>query len=192
MSFWKKRPQDAPTSVSSKTGGWSSVDDAAKKDVTPSKPGDAPVTAATERLPAVGAGNALVAPAPILTTANGNAESAIDAIEKRFGSVRSALGPGTNIQGKLSFDVAVRIDGELGGEVYSSQPVIIGPGGKVKASIQASSLIILGNVEGEVSARDRVEVLKGGTLSGSVNAPVFVLEEEGSFNGTVSMKKKQK
>jgi cytoskeletal protein CcmA (bactofilin family) len=190
VSFWKKRPQDAPIPAA-KTGGWSS-DNGSKKSGG-SISGATSSAAAPAAVPEKTASSAsIVTQPPISAVGSLSPEAALDAIEKRFGSVRSALGAGTNIQGKLSFDVAVRIDGELGGEVYSSQPVIIGPGGKVKASIQASSLIILGNVEGEVSVRDRVEILKGGALNGSVHAPVFVLEEDGVFNGTISMKKKQK
>lgn len=113
--------------------------------------------------------------------------SALDTLERRFGTIRSALGSGTNIQGKLNFDVPVRIDGELGGEIYSSQPVIVGPSAKIQASIEAATLIILGSVEGDVIATDRVEVFKGGSLNGAVQSPVFVLEEDGLFNGRLVM-----
>lgn len=169
MSFWKKRSE---SNSQKKAGGPSSVSDVEKQKeksvATAAAPQSAPLQNAAASTPVE--------------------DPTIYAIEQRFGKVRSALSAGTNIQGKLSFDVAVRIDGELGGEIYSSQPIIVGPKGRISASIETSSLIVLGKVEGDVTARERVEVLKGGSLSGDIRSPVFVLEEEGNFNGSLAMK----
>jgi cytoskeletal protein CcmA (bactofilin family) len=105
----------------------------------------------------------------------------------RFGKLRSALGPGTVIQGKLSFDTPVRIDGKLSGEIYSSQAIIVGAGGSVEGDIEVASLIVLGLVRGKVVAHDRIEVLQGGRLEADFAAPIFTMEEGGLFNGRCSM-----
>ncbi|MFM1847623.1 MAG: hypothetical protein RL417_1097 [Pseudomonadota bacterium] len=107
----------------------------------------------------------------------------------RFGKLRSALGPGTVIQGKLSFDTPVRIDGKLSGEIFSSQAIIVGAGGSVEGEIEVASLIVLGVVKGNVLAHERIEVLQGGRLEADFSAPVFTMEDGGSFNGRASMVK---
>ena len=55
---------------------------------------------------------------------NTNTKRAADleeCLSEKYGKVRSALGPGTVIQGRLSFDTPVRIDGTLSGDISSSE-----------------------------------------------------------------------
>lgn len=110
-----------------------------------------------------------------------------DRLNERFGKPRSALGPGTVVQGKLSFDTPVRIDGKLTGEIVSTKAVIIGIQGVVEAQLHAEAVIVLGKVKGDVVAKDRIEILAGGSIEGSIKTPLFLLEEGGIFNGTCSM-----
>lgn len=105
-----------------------------------------------------------------------------DPVEDRFSKIRSALGSGTIIQGKLSFDSPVRIDGKLSGEVFSSKPFYVGKTGQVDAQIEVAALVVAGNVRGRIQAQERVEVLKGGSLSGDVISPVLVVEEGADLN----------
>ncbi len=107
----------------------------------------------------------------------------------KFGKVRSALSEGTVIQGKLSFDTPVRIDGKLSGEVYSTSALIVGEGGEIDADVQAESLIILGQVKGTVQVSGRVELLEGGRLEGDVKTPVLVIQENTVFEGNCTMGK---
>ena len=106
---------------------------------------------------------------------------------ERYGKIRSALGPGTVIQGKLSFDTPVRIDGKLSGEVFSTNVLIIGESGSVEAEIDASSLIIMGKVRGHIRVAERVEIHPGGSVDGDIDAPCFVVHEGASFNGKCAM-----
>ncbi len=110
-----------------------------------------------------------------------------DVLTERFGKARSALGEGTVIQGKLSFDTPVRIDGKLSGEIFSSKVLIVGPSGHIDASIEAASLVILGSVKGTISASERVELWSGASLEGVVTTPVLVIQDGSSFIGTSHM-----
>lgn len=110
-----------------------------------------------------------------------------DRLEQRYGKARSALGSGTVIQGKLSFDTPVRIDGKLGGEIFSSKALIVGPTGSVNAEVQVAALVVMGSMTGNIVAADRVEVLKGGRVDGNITAPVIFIEEGAVFNGQCSM-----
>ncbi|MCB0320154.1 MAG: polymer-forming cytoskeletal protein [Bdellovibrionales bacterium] len=108
-------------------------------------------------------------------------------LEKRYGTVRSALGKGTVIQGKLSFDTPVRIDGELTGEVFSSSVLIVGETGKISADLNVETLIVLGSVSGEVRARKRLELHGCGKFVGSVETPSVTVEEGAHFEGICKM-----
>ncbi len=115
----------------------------------------------------------------------------VDAVLEKFGKVRSALGTGTVIQGKLTFDTPVRIDGRLSGEIFSSAALVVGPAGIVDATVEVSQLVVLGSVKGSVTAADRVEVYSGGTLEGTVNTPVLIIEKGCAFNGDCRMPQKE-
>jgi len=110
-----------------------------------------------------------------------------DVLVERFGKARSALGEGTVIQGKLSFDTPVRIDGKLSGEIFSSKVLIIGPSGHIDATIEAACLVILGAVTGTINASERVELWAGASLDGIVKSPVIVIQEGSRFTGTSHM-----
>lgn len=120
--------------------------------------------------------------APIIPT---TASSKTD--DERYGKVRSALGPGTIIQGKLSFDSTVSIDGKLTGEIFSSKTLLVGPSGLVDAHIDVASLIIKGTVKGVVRATERVEICEGGQLLGDVSTPSLVIQEGCVFSGNCVM-----
>ena len=116
----------------------------------------------------------------------------VEAVLDRYGKIRSALGSGTTIQGKLTFDTPVRIDGRLSGEIFSTAALIVGQTGVVDATVEVSSLIILGSVKGSVKTTERVEVYAGGVLEGSVISPVMVLEKGCAFNGECRMPQKER
>jgi len=111
-------------------------------------------------------------------------------LARRFGSrVKSALGPGATIQGKLTFESPVRIDGSLMGEVTSTSTLIVGDQGNVKAEVKVGSLVVLGQVTGNVVAQDLVEIKKGGRLEADVQAGRLVIEDGGYFQGKCTMRK---
>lgn len=110
-----------------------------------------------------------------------------DSIADRFGKVRSALGPGTVIQGKLSFDTPVRIDGKLSGEIFSSKALIIGEAGEIDATVEVACLIILGKMRGKVKATEKIELYGSGSLDGDITTPAFAMQEGAHFSGKCHM-----
>ena len=108
--------------------------------------------------------------------------------DQRLNSLRSALSEGTVIQGKLSFDTPVRIDGKLNGQVFSTDALYVGAKGEIQAEIEVAELIVKGCVKGNVKAWRRVEIHAGGSVSGKIQTPVLVLQEGGMLDADVSMK----
>jgi cytoskeletal protein CcmA (bactofilin family) len=124
-----------------------------------------------------------------ITEAGGQGANLEESLKKRFGKLRSALGPGTVIQGKLSFDTPVRIDGKLTGEVFSSTALIVGAEGRIDAKIVVASLIVMGEVKGTIIASEKVELFPGGVLDGDVQTPVLCIQEGSLFNGKCDMRR---
>ncbi len=178
MAFWKKKEEENVQTVKT-IGGWSQSGNIQTSSGS-NQAGDGDRNKASALLASALAKNES-------SSSGMNRDNLDDYLDKRFGKLRSALGSGTVIQGKLSFDAPVRIDGQLSGEVYSSKPLIIGPRGQVSADLDVAELIILGKVKGKVKVRERVEVLGQGILEADVTTPVFVVEHGAIFDGKISM-----
>jgi cytoskeletal protein CcmA (bactofilin family) len=100
---------------------------------------------------------------------------------------QALLGQGSRIEGRLSFDASVRIDGQVEGEIAAKETVLIGESAVVSAQIQGSTVIILGRVNGDVTARKRVELRAPGRLIGNLNTPALVIHEGVTFEGHCTM-----
>lgn len=110
--------------------------------------------------------------------------SAYQDIKRRFGSnIKSALGPGTVIEGTFSFDQPVCIDGTLTGQIQSTSVLIVGEQAEVNAKIEVGGIIVLGKVRGEIKAKELVEVRSTGELNADVYSPRLVIEDGAIFNG---------
>jgi cytoskeletal protein CcmA (bactofilin family) len=101
-----------------------------------------------------------------------------------FGEIRAFLGEGTQFKGVLSFAGAVRIDGHLEGEIVGEELLIIGEPAQVKAEIEVGTLVVSGRVQGAISARERVELLRPGRVTGTIRTPCLVVAEGAVFKGT--------
>jgi len=97
------------------------------------------------------------------------------------------LGQGSRIEGRLSFEASVRIDGQVEGEISAKDTVLIGESAVVSAQIQASTVIVLGRVNGDVTARKRVELRAPARLIGNLNTPGLVIHEGVTFEGHCTM-----
>jgi cytoskeletal protein CcmA (bactofilin family) len=104
-----------------------------------------------------------------------------------FGEIRAFLGEGTQFKGVLSFAGAVRIDGQVEGEVVGEELLIIGEPGQVKAEIEVGTLVVSGRVQGNITARTRVELLSPSRVSGTIRTPCLVVTEGALFNGNCEM-----
>lgn len=101
--------------------------------------------------------------------------------------VSAFLGKGTSFNGRLLFEGTVRIDGNFTGDIFTRDTLIVGQDAEVRAQIDADTVIVAGQVEGEVRAMSRVEIQAGGVLRGDVTSPVLKIEEGGLFEGKTRM-----
>lgn len=101
------------------------------------------------------------------------------------------MGPGTEIQGELRFQDAVRVDGKFNGSVESAGSLLVGETGLVVAKIKIGRLSVSGRVEGSIIATEKVEILHTGKIIGDVVTPILVVEEGAILEGKCSMMKSE-
>jgi cytoskeletal protein CcmA (bactofilin family) len=101
--------------------------------------------------------------------------------------VQAHLGQGSRVEGKLTFEGSVRIDGQVEGEISAQDTVIIGEGAEVTAQIHANSIVVQGRVNGDLTARKRVELKAPAALVGNINTPSLIIHEGVVFEGHCTM-----
>ena len=109
--------------------------------------------------------------------------------KKPDSGLRTVVGSGTIISGRISIQGSGRIDGAVEGEVIVSDMVAIGEDGKIKGDVVADAIIIGGLVEGNVYASQRIVLESKGVLIGDLVAPKVVINEGTRFNGSCNMMK---
>jgi cytoskeletal protein CcmA (bactofilin family) len=97
------------------------------------------------------------------------------------------LGKGSRVSGKLNFDGSVEVDGHVEGEISAQETLILGEGAVVTAQISGNTVVIMGQVTGDISARKRAEISARGKLYGNIVTPSLVVHEGAIFEGHCSM-----
>ena len=97
------------------------------------------------------------------------------------------LGQGCRLTGVLNVRGMMRIDGFVEGEVFGSDVIQVGKEGKIEATVRAKHIVAQGPLRGDIAAQEKVELLAPAQVEGSIDSPVFLLEEGVFVNGTLKM-----
>lgn len=106
-----------------------------------------------------------------------------------MGQVTALLDHGAHFDGRLSFEGTVRIGGHFQGEIFTNDTLVINPGAKVEAQIEADIVIISGFVKGNIFARSRVVMHPPAIFKGTVTTPSLRIDEGVVFEGASYMPK---
>ena len=96
---------------------------------------------------------------------------------------------GSEIEGRYTFSGTVMLNGRFKGEISTTDTLIIGDKGVMNGDVRAGRVLISGEVVGNVSAAERVELKRTARVFGDVEAPVVVVEEGVLFEGHCRMTK---
>ena len=108
--------------------------------------------------------------------------------QRSVAEVKTAvIGPNIRIQGELSGDEDLVVEGRVEGKISVSKGLRIGPQAQVNAEIKAHHVVIAGRVVGNVTATERVEILPSGVLEGNIRSPKIAIAEGAQFKGSVDM-----
>jgi cytoskeletal protein CcmA (bactofilin family) len=101
------------------------------------------------------------------------------------------IGKSVVIKGELNGSEDLMIEGHVEGKIELKDHVLtIGPNGRIKAQVFAKSVIVLGEVNGNVTASEKVDIRDGGAVDGDIVSPRVAIAEGAHFRGTVDMQKK--
>jgi cytoskeletal protein CcmA (bactofilin family) len=101
------------------------------------------------------------------------------------------IGKSVVIKGELNGSEDLTIEGHVEGKIELKDHVLtIGPNGKIKAQVHAKSVIVLGEVNGNVTASEKVDIRDGGSVDGDIIAPRVAIAEGAHFRGSVDMQRK--
>jgi cytoskeletal protein CcmA (bactofilin family) len=100
------------------------------------------------------------------------------------------IGKSVVIKGELTGSEDLTIEGHVEGKIELRQNVLtIGPNGKIKAQVFAKSVIILGEVTGNVTASEKVDLRDNGSVDGDIAAPRVGIAEGAHFRGSIDMQR---
>jgi cytoskeletal protein CcmA (bactofilin family) len=100
------------------------------------------------------------------------------------------IGKSVVIKGELTGSEDLTIEGHVEGKIELRQNVLtIGPNGKIKAQVFAKSVVILGEVTGNVTASEKVDLRDNGSVDGDIAAPRVAIAESAHFRGSIDMQR---
>jgi cytoskeletal protein CcmA (bactofilin family) len=102
-------------------------------------------------------------------------------------TLNALLGPGSVVEGKVSFQGQVRIDGRFTGEITTTDLLIIGEQAKVAAEISCGSAVVSGEVTGNITATASVELHQPARVTGAIATPSLSIDKGVVFNGISKM-----
>lgn len=104
--------------------------------------------------------------------------------------IDTVIGKNTELKGTIKSTGTVRVDGTFEGEIETTSDLVIGEEGIVRAQVKAVTVIIAGNLEGDIDCQGRLELVPTGTLVGNAKAGILVIEEGATFKGQIEMSMK--
>src|SRR5882724_3375328 len=143
---------------------------------TPGRPGEPERPAAPAPAPTFSAASepAPAAPRPVATTT----------------ADQATIGKSLVIKGEVTGSESLYIDGRVEGSInLSGNRVTVGRNGVVSANINAREIVVLGNVRGNLTASDRVDIRSEGSLTGNVVAARISIEDGAFFKGGIVLRK---
>ena len=101
------------------------------------------------------------------------------------------IGKSVVIKGELNGSEDLTIEGHVEGTIELRDHVLtIGPNGKIKAQVFAKAVIVLGEVTGNVTASEKVDIRDNGSVDGDIISPRVAIAEGAHFRGSVDMQRK--
>ena len=94
---------------------------------------------------------------------------------------------GSRVTGQLTFQGSARIEGNVDGEIQCHGTLTIGERAEVRAKISGDVVVIRGKVEGNVVAKEKVELVAPARLFGDIDTPRLIITEGVVFDGDCTM-----
>ena len=97
------------------------------------------------------------------------------------------LGAGAEFEGKLTFKGTVRIDAKFTGSIVTNDVLVVGEHARIEAEITCGTVVVQGEVNGNIKAKNAVEVHRSAKLRGNIETPSLMVEKGAFLQGEVKM-----
>ncbi len=98
------------------------------------------------------------------------------------------LGRSVVLRGELTGTEDLVIEGQFDGNInVQDNSLTVGPEGHVKAEVRARRVVIHGSLNGNISAREKIEIRKSGHVEGDLLAASIGIEEGAYFKGSIEI-----
>ena len=102
------------------------------------------------------------------------------------------IGKSIVVKGELSGNEDLRVEGRVEGKIDLNQNLLtVGESGKVKAQIFAKTVVIIGEVLGNVTAVEKVSIQEKGVVDGDISSPRVAIAEGAHFRGSIDMRRSE-
>jgi cytoskeletal protein CcmA (bactofilin family) len=106
----------------------------------------------------------------------------------RSSRTQAQIGKALKLKGEITGSEDVYVDGEVEGTIeLRENGLTVGPNGNVRAHVKARSITVLGRLQGNVNAGERIEIRKTGSLEGDLVTPRVVIEDGAVFRGSIDI-----
>ena len=102
----------------------------------------------------------------------------------------ASIGKAVKVNGQIYSKEDLYVDGDVEGTIeLHDNKLTIGPNGKVHAAVKAREVVVLGTIQGNVEASDRLEIRKDGRLVGDIRTARIIIEDGAYFKGSIDIVK---
>jgi cytoskeletal protein CcmA (bactofilin family) len=108
------------------------------------------------------------------------------------GSSDMLLGPGTEFDGRLTFSGTVRIDARFKGSIVTDDVLVVGEQARIDADLTCGTVIVYGEVNGNIRAKNGVELRHPARVRGNIETPSLLLEKGVQFDGESRMQPQER
>ena len=100
----------------------------------------------------------------------------------------AVIGKSVTIKGQIFSQEDLTIDGEVEGSVeLKEHRLTVGPNGKLQAGVKAREIVVLGTINGNVEATDKIDIRKDARLVGDIKTARIVIEDGAYFKGSIDI-----
>lgn len=103
------------------------------------------------------------------------------------GPILNIIGAGTRIEGAITCDGDIRIDGTVKGTVTSKAKIVVGPTGSIEGDLFCENADVSGKIFGSIEVSELLFMKSTSYLEGDITTTKFVVEAGAKFNGNCRM-----
>src|SRR5579872_897684 len=100
----------------------------------------------------------------------------------------ASIGKSVTIKGQIFSREDLIVDGEIEGAIeLNDHRLTIGPNGRVRAGVKAREIVVLGSIDGNVEAVDKIDIRKAAKLVGDIKTARIIIEDGAYFKGSIDI-----